>query len=167
MSLLGIGSGDKKTQTSTVTTSTQQTDSSQNLGTNATLLEGGASFVMNDVSEYVARDALASTASVAETAIGGSADLAKTLGGKALDLATAATETALDRMGDTNANTTLAAQDAISYGRQLAEIGLNAKTSADSGGATAAIDTAGKYTAVVAVAVVLGTALLFFARRKL
>lgn len=163
MSLFGIGSGDKKSQVSNVTTETSQVDSSRNLGTNATLLESGSSLVVNDVSENVARDALATSAGVAQTAIGGSTDVAKA----AITLATKTTDAAIDTVTDASSNATLAAQNAVSYGRQLAEIGLNAKTSADTGGATAALDTVGKYAALTIAGLAVAAGLFFVFRRRL
>ncbi len=163
MSLFGIGSGDKKSQVSNVTTSTQQVDSSRNLGTNATLLESGSSIVMNDISEAVARDALASNSGVAVSAIGGSTDVAKA----AINLATKTQAESLEQIGEAAANATMAAQNAVSYGRQLAEIGLNAKTSADSGGATAALSTVGDSAKTIAIGLAVVVGLFLVLRRKL
>ena len=167
MSMFGIFSGDKKKQNTVVTTSTQQADSSRNLGSNAVLLEQGSSLVTNDLSERVASESLASTSDVAKTAIGGSTAVATTLGNGALELAKSAVDSSIDRISDANANVTLAAQNAVSYGRQLAEVGLSAKTSADSGGATAAIDTAGKYTSIIVIGMAVVAVGFLIVRKKL
>ncbi len=169
MSLFGIGSGDKKTQTTNTSTTTTQTDSSKNVGGGAILLESGASIVNQDVSETVARDALAGMSSVANNSVAVSA----ALGDDAIKLAAQNTDTAfrfgaqvassaLDKIDSANVNTQLAAQNSVSYARQLAELGFAAKADADTGGLNSTLNTAGKWLAVVAAAV--GVAFIF--RRK-
>lgn len=158
MSLLGIFSGDKKSQTSNVSTQTTNTDSSKNVGGGALLLESGASITNNDLSESVARDALAGMSSVANNSVASAAILADNSIGRSFDFG----EAALAKIAQSSSNTTAAAQDSISYANRLAEIGLNAKSSADTGGATATIDAAGKYL----VAGLFIAALAYYLRRK-
>ena len=165
--MFGLFSGDKKTQETTVNTSTVQTDSSRNIGDGAISQESGANFsvVTNDLSETVARDSLAAQSSVARDSLGAQRDVAMTgmsgateLGALAIKTAASLQAGAVESVSDAANNATIAAQNAVTYGRNLAEMGFAAKTSADTGGATATIDSAGKYIvgaiALLAVAVV-------------
>lgn len=163
MSLFGIGSGDKKTTTSSVTTTTNQTDSSRTAGANSTYLESGAEVTINDVSEKVAQAAILANQAASVTAMDTNAAIAESgiltsasLGEKGLNVGESIALKSLANQKSQNKNTIDAAQDSISFARQLAEIGLTSKVSADTGGTTTTIAELGKWLGIVVGILALG-----------
>lgn len=165
MSLFGLFDS-KKTET-TNTTQTNQTDNSKNVGEGATLLEAGSSFSVQDLSGDVAIRALDATADVAKTAVGASTQNVASvvgLGNNAISSSYALGAKALDSLERQTENATLAAQNAVSYGRQLAELGFNSQVNARASDTERILDTGGKYLlGIGAAAVVL---LAIFLNRK-
>jgi len=165
--------GGQKDARQTNTTTTTQTDSSKNLGDGATLLESGAMLTVNDVSADVANAALDANYKVADVAIkessgvaGSALTLAALNSADAYKFATEVTDRNLEAISSQNRNTTLAAQDAVSYGRQLAELGYSAQVDARKSETNALVDSLGKYGVWALVAIGVGAGVVVWAKRK-
>lgn len=171
MSLFGFF--DSKKNETTNTTSTTQTDASKNVGEGATFLESGAMLTVNDVSAEVANAALEANYKVADVAIkeasgvaGSALSLSALNSADAFKFATGVSDNTIAAIAAQNRNTTLAAQDAVSYGRQLAQLGYSAQVDARQSETSNILQTLGKYGAAGLLAVALGVGLFIWSRKK-